>query len=155
MPAVGMVGQNGREMARAFLRMCGGEASCYHITEEHNQGPKLDILVASEASPVLKELIPRMTSEDYLVVNVDDKEIFPYLSSHNAKLITYGFNNKAWITASSVTDEGLHVCIQRGFTAMDGGHKDPQEFAAPGGSIVVTPDAALGAAAAWAVCKSY
>ena len=150
MPSVGMVGQNGRDMARAFLSMCKGAASCYYIAEGQHQGPKLDILVASEALPVLAELIPRMTPEDYLVVNADDKAIFPYLAARNAKLITYGFNNKACITASSVTDEGLHICIQRGFTALDGEQRDPQEFAAPGGAV--SPEAALGAAAAWAIC---
>ena len=151
MPAVGMVGQNGREMARAFLRMCQGAANCYYITEDQQHGPKLDIVVASEASPVLAEIIPRMTDQDYLVVNADDKAIFPYLAQRSAKLITYGFSSKACITASSVTDDGLQICIQRGFTALDGDKRDPQEFAAPG-HISVSPETALGAAAAWAIC---
>ncbi|MCL2403912.1 MAG: hypothetical protein FWC92_00050 [Defluviitaleaceae bacterium] len=152
MPSVGVVGENGREMARAFLRMCQGAASCYHITSDQQQGPKLDILVASEASPVLSELVPKMTPESYLVANADDKEIFPYLSPRRARLITYGFNNKACVTASSVTDDGLHICIQRSFTTLDGTTRDPQEFAAPIGSKPVSPETALGAAAAWAIC---
>ncbi|MCL2378838.1 MAG: hypothetical protein FWC77_06905 [Defluviitaleaceae bacterium] len=152
MASVGMVGQNGREMARAFLRMCQGTASCYHITEDQQQGPKLDILVASEASPVLAELVPKMAPESYLVANADDKEIFPYLSPRKAKLITYGFNNKACVTASSVTDDGLHICIQRSFTTLDGAIRDPQEFAAPIGSSLISPDVALGAAAVYAIC---
>ena len=152
MPSVGVVGGNGREMARAFLSMCQGTASCYHITKGQQHGPKLDILVATEASPVLAEIIPRMTSENFLVVNADDKMIFPYLSPHKAKLITYGFNNKACITASSITDDGIQICIQRAFTTLGGGKHDPQEFAAPGWSAPVSPEAALGAAAAWAIC---
>ena len=152
MPSVGMVGQNGREMAQAFLRMSKGAASCYHITQKQQNGPKLNILVASEASPVLTELIPRMTSNDYLVVNADDKAIFPYINKLGAKLITYGFNNKACITASSVTDDSLHVCIQREFTSLDGNQRIPQEFAAPVRPLVLSPEAALGAAAAWVIC---
>ena len=154
MPSVGMVGQHGREMARAFLKMSQGAANCYHITQNQQHGPKLDILVASEASPVLAELIPHMTPEDYLVVNADDKAIFPYLAARSAKLVTYGFSNKACITASSVTDDGLHICIQRGFTALDGERRDPQEFAAPHGPVSVLPEVALGAAAAWVICGS-
>jgi len=146
-----MVGQNGREIAREFLRMSQGTASCYHITESQRQGPKLDVLVVSEASPMLEELIPRLVPEGYLVVNADDKEIFPYLP-RSAKLITYGFSNKACITASSVTDDGLHVCIQRTFMGLDGGQRDPQEFAATAGSVPVSPEATLGAAAVWAIC---
>jgi len=152
MPSVGMVGQNGREMARVLLRMCQGTASCYHITENQQQGPKLDVLVVSEASPVLAELIPKMSPDSYLVANADDKNIFPYLSPRRAKLITYGFNNKACVTASSVTDDGLHVCIQRSFTTLDGTTRDPQEFAAPVGPLAVSPEATLGAATVWAIC---
>jgi len=153
MPSVGMIGQNGREMAREFLRMSQGTANCYHITEAQQQGPKLDVLVVSEASPVLKEIIPRLAQEGYLVVNADDKAIFPYLSPSNARLITYGFNNKACITASSVTDDSLHICIQRAFTALDGAERDPQEFSANVGQVPVSPEATLGAAAVWAVIK--
>jgi len=152
MPSVGMVGHNGREMARAFLNMCQGNASCYYINEGQPKGPKLDVLVASEASPMLRELIPRLSPEDYLIVNADDKAIFPYLTPRSAKLITYGFNNKACITASSITDDGLHICIQRSFTALDGEQRDPQEFAAP--TVPVSPESALGAAAAWVICGS-
>jgi len=153
MPAVGMVGQNGREMARAFLRMCQGTANCYHITENQQQGPKLDVLVVSEASPILADLVPKMTPDEYLVVNADDKNIFPYLAPRRAKLITYGFNNKACVTASSITDDGLHICIQRSFTTLDGATHDPQEFAAPGGNLSVSPETALGAATVWAICS--
>jgi len=147
-----MVGQNGREMARAFLRMCQGTANCYHITESQQQGPKLDVLVASEASPILAELVPKMPQEGYLVVNADDKEIFPYLTPRRARLITYGFNNKACVTASSVTEDGMHVCIQRSFDNLYGNTQDPQEFAAPIGTSSVSPESALGAATVWAIC---
>jgi len=131
--------------------MSQGATNCYHITESQRQGPKLDVLVVSEASPVLKELIPRLAPEGYLVVNADDKAIFPYLPG-GTRLITYGFNNKACITASSVTDDSLHICIQRTFTALDGGQRDPQEFATTTGSAPASPEATLGAAAVWAIC---
>ena len=151
MPSVGMVGHNGNEMAQAFLGMCKGEASCYHITE-NQQPPQLDVLVVSEASPVLAEAIPCLAPGGYLVVNADDKAIFPYLTAQPARLITYGFNNKACITASSITDEAMHICIQRAFTGLDGTMCDPQEFAAPGCNMSVSPETALGAAAVWAIC---
>jgi len=151
MPSVGMVGNNGREMARAFLKMSQGTASCYHITDKQMVGPKVDVLVASEASPVLKAIIPALGAEDYLVVNADDKEIFPLLSGSEAKLITYGFNARACITASSVAEDGLQVCIQRTFLGMDGEERLPQEFAARVGQAEA--ESVLGAAAAWAVLK--
>jgi len=150
-PSVGLVGKSAKEIARVFLRMSGGRASCYQITDKQIKGPKVNVLVAAEASPVLVNLVPKLEQTDYLVVNSDDKEIFPLLSQSEATLITYGFNGKACITASSVTDEGLQVCIQRAFHDMDGEEQLPQEFSAKM-RIRENSDSVLAAAAALAVC---
>ena len=150
MPAVGMVGSSGREAVKAFLRMSGGRANCYHITDRHRTGPRINVLVATEASPVLSNIIPNLSRDDYLVVNADDKTIFPLLSQSRATLITYGFNARACITASSVTEDGLQVCIQRAFHGMDGIERLPQEFSAKV-SCEENSDNVLAAAAALAV----
>ncbi|MCL1844002.1 MAG: hypothetical protein FWF79_09330 [Defluviitaleaceae bacterium] len=149
MPSVGIVGLNGREMTRAFLRMSQGAASCYHITERQTNGPKLDVLIASEASPVLTAIIPSLKREDFLIINADDKTIFPFLTNCEAKLITYGFNNRACITASSVTNDEMQVCIQRNFQGINGEDREPGEFSARVNGE--TSMSVLGAAAAWAV----
>ncbi|MCL2187821.1 MAG: hypothetical protein FWC16_02175 [Defluviitaleaceae bacterium] len=143
MPSVGMVGTNGQQMARAFLNLCHGAANCYHITESKPLGPKINVLVADASEPVLSTIIPKLSCDDYLIINADDAEIFPALGQTQAKVITYGFNPRACITASSVTEDGLQVCIQRAFVDLEGVERAPQEFSAP-----VT---SLGAAAAWAV----
>jgi len=149
--SVGIVGYKGREIAKAFLRMSRGTANCYHITGEQPHGPKVNVLVATEASPVLTAIVPALGREDYLVVNSDDKTIFPLLSGNEARLITYGFNARACITASSVSDDGLQVCIQRAFQGIDGEERLPQEFPAQGREHSTS---VLGAAAAWAVLNS-
>jgi len=151
MPAVGMVGSSGREIAKAFLRMSDGKASCYHITDRQSTGPKVNILVAAEASPVLQNVVSTLGSDDFLVVNADDKAIFPLLSQSEAKLITYGFNARACITASSVTEDGIQVCIQRAFHGIDGQECLPQEFSAKV-KVEENSDTVLAAAAALAVC---
>ena len=86
MPSVGMVGTSGREITKAFLRMADGRACCYHITDRQSTGPKVNVLVAAEASPVLKNIVPSLGRDDYLVVNADDKAIFPLLSKSVAFL---------------------------------------------------------------------
>jgi hypothetical protein len=143
MPAVGMIGNNGHEMTRAFLHLCRGAASCYHITDKQPYGPKIDVLVADASEPVLSTIVPTLTPDDYLIVNADNAEIFASLGETRAKVITYGFNSRVCITASSVTEDGLQLCIQRAFVDLGGNIRSPQEFSAP-----VT---SLGAAAAWAV----
>ena len=151
MPAVGMVGSSGREIAKAFLRMSGGKASCYHISDRHNTGPRVNVLVAAEASPVLRSIVPTLGQNDFLIVNADDKSIFPLLSNSAAQLITYGFNARACITASSITEDGIQVCIQRAFCGIDGEERIPQEFAAKKSSTEKS-ELVLAAAAALAVC---
>ncbi|MCL2356440.1 MAG: hypothetical protein FWC70_04655 [Defluviitaleaceae bacterium] len=156
MPAVGIVGNNGREMTRAFLRMSKGSASCYHITDRQTLGPKVNVLIASEASPILTKVIPSLCSEDFLIVNSDDKNIFPMLENlpkNFTHLITYGFNARACITASSVTRDGVQVCVQRGFFGMDGTEREPHEFSARTDSGENSMSI-LGAAAAWAVLSA-
>lgn len=148
MPFVGVVGKDGHEVEKELNRMSGGKAECLNINNDENE---LDILVVSEGSPVLTKAIPKLSKSGYLVVNADDKTIFPYIVPANAKVVTYGFNNKACITASSISDDSLQICIQRGFTALDGAIKDPQEFSAISG--VASPEATLGAAAAWVICQ--
>ena len=152
MPAVGMVGTSGRQIAKAFLRMAEGKANCYHITDRQKTGPKVNVLVAAEASPILENIVPNLGRGDYLVVNADDKAIFPLLSQSEATLITYGFNTRACITVSSVTEDGLQVCIQRAFYGMSGQEQLPQEFLAKLKSHE-NSDTVLAAAAAWAVCS--
>jgi len=151
MPSVGMVGQNGREMIHEFTHMLDNhdQAKIYHMTDCQQNSPMVDVLVVSDASSKLDKLISCLVPGGYLVVNADDREIFPYLPS-GAKLITYGFSNKACITASSVADDRLHICIQRAFTALSGDVRDPQEFSA---ISIISPEAALGAAAVWAICS--
>jgi len=151
LPSVGLVGRSGKEIARVFLRMAGGKASCYHITDRQIKGPPVNVLVAAEASPVLANIVPKLGRNDYLIVNSDDKDIFPLLSQSKATLVTYGFNGKACITASSVTEDALQVCIQRAFQSMDGEEKLPQEFQAKV-RTQENSDSVLAAAAAFAVC---
>lgn len=149
MPAVGVVGKDGKQIADIFLRMAGGKVCCYHITDRQPIGPCVTVLVAAQASPVLAGMVPRLKKGSFLIVNADDKKIFPLLSQSEATLITYGFNSKTCVTASSISEDGVQVCIQRTFTDESGGICLPQEFfvKASGGPRLV-----LAAATAWAVC---
>jgi hypothetical protein len=154
MSAVGIVGVNGREISRAFLRLSKGVANCYHITDRQTSGPKVNVLVAAEASPVLKEIVPSLGSNDFLIINADDKQIFPLLGESEAQIITYGFNNRACVTASSVTEDGVQVCIQRAFTGADGTKRIPGEFSAPVKNGE-NSTSVLGAAAAWTIFAHF
>ncbi|MCL2702052.1 MAG: hypothetical protein FWE91_00370 [Defluviitaleaceae bacterium] len=65
-----------------------------------------------------------------VVLNSDEKNLAGLLDPSSIPLltITYGFNSKASITASSVRDGELCVCVQRSFTTPSGKRRERQEF---------------------------
>lgn len=59
---------------------------------------------------VLKKLLE---GTKYLVVNSDIANNLNILDNLELTVITYGFNSKATITASSVTEDTMLLCVQR------------------------------------------
>ncbi|MDR1531107.1 MAG: hypothetical protein LBS62_02800 [Clostridiales bacterium] len=68
---------------------------------------------------------------DFLLVNVDEGGTKNLLEGAVAKIITYGFNGKSCVTASSVT-QALYAtiicCVQRGLPTLRGNLLEEQEF---------------------------
>ena len=95
-----------------------------------------EVMLVQSETEGLSKMAASLDAADYLVVNADQRGIFPALSESRARIITYGFNGKACVTASSVDDgrckccNSLQVCIQRGFRTLSGGLYEPQEFRA-------------------------
>ena len=156
MHVVGMVGDNESDMAQAFIHLCQGAAKGYASGETADMVYVL--LVGSPANPdVVWQHVAGLSSRDYLLISSDDTHVLPALRHNRAQLITYGFNPRACITASSVTENAVQVCVQRAFTGPGGVCYEPQELAA---RWVAFDDRQsplpvhtwLAAAAAWAVC---
>ncbi|MCI9015702.1 MAG: hypothetical protein HFJ53_00825 [Clostridia bacterium] len=59
---------------------------------------------------ILKNII---SGVKYLIINADIKTNLLVLDNINIKVITFGFNSKSTITASSVNEENILICIQR------------------------------------------
>lgn len=66
------------------------------------------------------------------IVNVDYNELIKFLQGLNRYVVTYGFNPKASITASSTGDNLLKnsfmCCLQRTISARNGELVEPQEY---------------------------
>ncbi len=74
-----------------------------------------------------------MNHEDIIIINSDDKAIFKSIISEksDAKLVTCGFNMKASITASSISEVDSKIvqyCIQRDIPTFSGKIVERQEF---------------------------
>jgi hypothetical protein len=66
-------------------------------------------------------------------------------------VVTYGFNTRACVTASSVADGVMQVCVQRSLPKINGGYIERQEFHVPLADGE-EPEAVLAGAAAALVC---
>ncbi|MCL2398485.1 MAG: hypothetical protein FWC91_01910 [Defluviitaleaceae bacterium] len=169
MTSVGIIGGNSNETAALFLRICQRKgltslANLYEISK-NNEVPIVCIDEnASKSTRSLPEVWIIQDNCDYnaqannllkevqlFIVNADN----PIMQIPNGRgIITYGFNSKASVTASSVTDGAMQVCIQRGFKTLGERFYEPQEFkvSCP---IEVNPLNVLGAVTACAVCDIF
>lgn len=74
---------------------------------------------------ILKQILE---NTNYLIINSDMKTNLEMLDNLNVNVITYGFNSKATITASSVTEENILLCVQRNIQTVKGETMESQEI---------------------------
>lgn len=71
----------------------------------------------------------KIVSNAYIsVINTDIKDNLNVLDNLNGMVITYGFNPKATVTVSSVSDDNMSICIQRVIGDMRGKKIEPIEY---------------------------
>ena len=76
-------------------------------------------------SKYLEELI---NHAKYIILNSDIIKNIDVLNQSNEKIITYGLNNEATVTISSVKDDDILMCIQKVFKSINGKDIDQQEI---------------------------
>lgn len=64
----------------------------------------------------------------YFVLNSDIKENLCVFENLDLKVITYGYNQKATITTSSVEENKMMICLQRSIKNVYQEKIEPQEF---------------------------
>lgn len=76
-----------------------------------------------------QEMVRSMAQKaKYFVLNSDIKENLPLLDNLDLTLITYGYNQKATITASSVEENKMMLCLQRSIKNVYNEEIEPQEI---------------------------
>ena len=89
------------------------------------------ILILSNNEQVLakREIVKSIIKKaSYLVINCDEEINLNLLENMDLNVITFGFNSKSTITASSVKDEEILLCIQRNMRLIDGSKIEAQEI---------------------------
>ena len=93
---------------------------------------KFNVILIKENSNILKNKILQIENilkrAQYIIINSDIEIDFKVFVSESTKVLTYGFNSKATITASSITEENILVCIQRNIINIKGKIIEPQEI---------------------------
>ena len=134
MPFIGIISEeNNENRIRRFLleKLGWPESSILCIKEKSVENIKNirfeTILLAKQFKNVeaLKNILKHTT---YLVSNVDIEQNWEILKDLELTVITYGFNSKATITASSVEEDQVMVCLQRTMKTREGKQMEPQEI---------------------------
>lgn len=74
---------------------------------------------------VLKQILK---NAKYLIINSDIYTRLDIVSNINISVITYGYNLKATITASSINEDKILLCIQRSINVEEKSNIEPKEI---------------------------
>jgi len=162
MAKIGILGKGSNETA-AFLLGLYQEFFPNKIDNPHKilKGDEMSIVCIDEKTEENEEKsLPKVwliqdadvnavyNKDDYLILNTDKRA---KSKGACANILSYGFNSKASVTASSVANEAMQVCIQRGFKSMGQHNYEPMEFKTTCPADI-NPLSVLGAVCACAVC---
>ena len=93
--------------------------------------PIFDVLIINDPHESVGRVSLVMLPSSFILIN-SDRNDYTSVRRYSGRLITYGLNQKACITASSIIgDESggqMQVCIQRGFPTATGETAAVQEF---------------------------
>lgn len=102
---------------------------CIDERREHNAFQnKFDILIINNnmKKQSQKNLLESGVFSEVAIINSDEKNIYKALSCN--RIITYGLNSRACVTASSVSENSVLFCIQRALRTLSGNTVEQQEF---------------------------
>lgn len=91
---------------------------------------KFDTILILESKTILSKLDVLksiLSNTQYLIINSDIESNLLLLDKLNLNVITFGFNNKSTITASSVNEENVLICVQRNIMDKNNQIIEPQE----------------------------
>lgn len=74
------------------------------------------------------ELRNIISNTKYVILNSDIETNLEILNDLNLTVITYGFNNKATFTVSSIEENSIIICLQRIIYNKNKEKIEPQEF---------------------------
>ena len=134
MPFIGIISDENNEnnIRKELLKHLEiNESNVLFIKEksiENIKNIKFETVLLAREFKKQESLKKLLSNTKYLIVNSDLKSNLSLLDDLNLTVITYGFNSKATITISSVTEDRVLICLQRSITDSKGNIIEPQEI---------------------------
>jgi len=97
-------------------------------TMKNMKNVTFDTMIIDKEMEDMERIEPFIKKSEYIVFNSDRKNAIPQMKNKQASLITYGFNSKSTVTASSIMEEEILICLQRDVKSKEGTMIEPQEF---------------------------
>ncbi len=107
------------------------ESSVLFIKEksiENIKNIKFETIIIDRKFKNMEILKKMLQNTNYLVINTDRIKSIEMFKEYNLKIFTFGFNSKAVVTASSVTEDGVLICVGNEIKSIDGKVIEPQEI---------------------------
>ena len=110
-----------------------GEISVKGLSDDERLSRNHNIMVLNEGRPNLSlaRALDAVIAGGVIIMNSDERNFAGLRLSKPVRLITYGYNPKSTVTASSIVVHeyiSIQCCIQRQFTTLSGTVLEPQEF---------------------------
>lgn len=132
MPFVGIIAENkDYETIKKMLSKKYIETGLIQINEkniENIKNIKFDAIVINREMKSNREYLKRiLENTKYLIINADIELKQENYKNIKLQIITYGFNTKATITASSITENSIMICTQRDIEGINQKKIEQQE----------------------------
>ena len=144
MVKVGIIGDDAGRMAGA-VKTANPQFDVNCVKNLENP-QKYDIMIINDPSPMRRVAGDCEISADITLIGAEDASSLRGMAGAG-RVITYGMSGKSCITASSISDNGMMLCVQRAIPTISGELIQPQELFADFNSAIGQTHEQLGAAA--------
>ncbi|MDP4094149.1 MAG: Mur ligase family protein [Bacillota bacterium] len=115
------------DMDKYILEYLDFDVMIYNDKADDLKGINID-----EYTDLMRSIFARLGEKGTAIVNADSGELIQFIQGMKRYVVSYGFNPKASITASSTGDilseNGFLCCLQRTISAKNGKLMEPQEY---------------------------
>lgn len=145
MSFIGIIGEN---HAKQQIDSEFKKENIIHINEkniDNMKNIKFETILVLGKIATNKEIVKKIiTKAKYLIINSDREENLELINEIDVNVITYGFNSKSTITASSVNEDEMLICVQRRLEDRENNEIEPQEIKIERKNLEITNSSVIG-----------